>query len=170
LKKPQRRAASKRTSSAKPKQIPADLTQRLAQHPVAITVSVIALLSLLAAGLVFVANEKLAPLTSDQLRTAADEWRATSVSAQMLVEQWEAEKLTVAYFSNECQFLHDDATRNERSLRAAQPEEVLQAQYEQLVGVSDQITANLEQLCATFQDSAQRRQLNQQLQTLTDQL
>jgi hypothetical protein len=146
------------------------MMQKLAHHPVAVVVSICAVLSLAAASLVFIANEKFAPLTADQLTTTADEWRTAAVSGQLLVDQLNNEKVTRTFFTNQCYFLSDNAAHDQQALQSATPEDALQSQYQQLVSMSMQITTSLEQLCTAFPDQAQRQQIYLQLQTLADQL
>jgi hypothetical protein len=127
-------------------------------------------LSLAAAGFVFVAHENSQPLNAGKLRIYTDGFRSMALGANMLAGLAEDRNVTRVFFYSQCEFLVQEGDQNEASLRQEQPEQVLQTLHQQSIGLSSQVVAETKRLCASLDNPAAFKNSRAALDQLTVQL
>jgi hypothetical protein len=127
-------------------------------------------LSLAAAGFVFVAHENNQPLNAGKLRIYTDGFRSMALSANMLAGLAEDRNVTRVFFDSQCEFMVQNGEQNEESLRQEQPEQVLQELHQQSIDLSSQVVEQTKKLCASLDDPASFKSSRAKLDQLTTQL
>lgn len=127
-------------------------------------------LSLVAAGYIFVAHENNQPLAAGKLTIYTDDFRSLALSTNMLAGLAADKKVTRVFFDNQCEFLVQAGTQNEESLRQEQPEQVLQTLHQQSIDLGGQVVETMTSLCGYLDNPAVFKQNRDALTGLANQL